>query len=92
MAIFSVLYMMVSCYILSRLADFERKKSSIISIVLPIVYWLIVFVALIILNNAYIPDISTRLVVCTYWAFYAMPAFILIISVALLLFVGASYA
>lgn len=92
MAIFSVLYMAVSCYILSRSADFGRKKSSIISIVLPIVYWLIVFVALIILNNAYIPDISTRLVVCTYWAFYAMPAFILIISVALLLFVGASYA
>ena len=92
MAIFSVLYMTVSCYILSRLADFERKKSIIISIVLPVVYWLIVFVALIILNNAYIPDISTRLVVCTYWAFYAMPAFILIISVALLLFAGASYA
>ena len=92
MAIFSALYMAVSCYILSRLADTERKKSSIISIVLPIVYWLIVFVALIILNNAYIPDISTRLVVCTYWAFYAMPAFILVISLLVLLFVGAGYA
>ena len=92
MAIFSVLYMTVSCYILSRLADFGRKKSSIISIVLPIVYWLIVFVALIILNNAYIPDISTRLVVCTYWTFYAMPAFILVISLLVLLFIGAGYA
>lgn len=92
MAIFSVSYMMVSCYILSRLADFERKKSSIISIVLPIVYWLIVFVVLIILNNANIPDISTRLVVCTYWAFYAMPAFILLISLLVLLFLGAGYA
>ena len=91
MAIFSVLYMTVSCYILSRLSDFERKKSSIISIVLPIVYWLIVFVALIILNNAYIPDISTRLVVCTYWAFYAMPAFILVISLLVLLFLGAGH-
>ena len=92
MAIFSVLYMTVSCYIISRLADFEREKSSIISIVLPIVYWLIVFVFLIILNNAYIPDISTRLVVCTYWAFYAMPAFILVISLLILLFIGAGYA
>ena len=92
MTIFSVLYMTVSCYILSRLADFGRKKSGIISIVLPIVYWLIVFVALIILNNANIPDISTRLVVCTYWAFYAMPAFILVISLLVLLFLGAGYA
>ena len=92
MSIFSVLYMSVSCYILSRLADFERKKSIIISIVLPIVYWLIAFVALIILNNANIPDISTRLVVCTYWAFYAMPAFILVISLLVLLFLGAGYA
>ena len=92
MAIFSVLYMTVSCYIISRLADFGRKKSSIISIVLPMVYWLIVFVALIILNNAYIPDISTRLVVCTYWAFYAMPAFIFVISLLVLLFLGAGYA
>ena len=91
MAIFSVLYMTVSCYIISRLADFGRKKSSIISIVLPMVYWLIVFVALIILNNAYIPDISTRLVVCTYWAFYAMPAFILVISLLVLLFLGAGH-
>jgi hypothetical protein len=92
MAIFSVLYMMFSCYIISRLSYCERKKSSIISIVLPIVYWLIVFVALIILNNANIPDISTRLVVCTYWAFYAMPAFILLISLLVLLFLGAGYA
>ena len=92
MAIFSVLYMTVSCYIISRLADIGRKKSSIISIVLPVVYWLLVFGVLLYLNNKSIPDISTRLVTCMYWAFYAMPAFILIITVALLFIVGASYA
>ena len=92
MAVLSVLFMMISCYIIFRCADFDKKKSSIISIVLPVVYWLIVFGVLLILNNKYIPDVPMKLVTCMYWAFYAMPAFILIISVALLLFVGASYA
>ena len=92
MAVFSVIFMVASCYILSRISECTVKKSFLYSIVLPTIYFAAVFIFLIILNTKNMPDVPVRMITCMYWSFYAMPAFVIVGLIAILFFIGVSYA
>jgi hypothetical protein len=92
MAVFSIVFMLVSCLFLSLGMDGSRKKSLIVSVIFSLVYWGVVFVFLLIINQNSIPDIGQRVVNSTYYAIYAMPAYIVVVIVAFLIMAAASYA
>ncbi|RIA77733.1 hypothetical protein EI71_00886 [Anaeroplasma bactoclasticum] len=92
MAVFSIVFMLVSCFFLSLGMDGSRKKSLIVSVIFSLVYWGVVFVFLLIINQNSIPDIGQRVVNSTYYAIYAMPSYIVVVIVAFLIMAAASYA
>lgn len=92
MAVFSILFMFMSCFFLSLGMDGSRKKALKISIIFSLVYWVAVFVFLLIINQNSIPDIGQRVIDSAYYAIYAMPSYIVVVIVAILIMAAASYA
>ena len=92
MAVISVLFMSVTCYILARREKLDKTVAIVISTLGPVICWILVFAALIFLTHKVETDKATRLINCAFWAFYAMPAFIIVILVVLLIACGLAYA
>lgn len=92
MAVISVIFMSVACYILARRENIDKTVANVISTLGPVIYWILVFAALIFLTHKVEMDKVTRVINCVFWAFYAMPAFIIVILVVLLIACGLAYA
>ena len=85
--IISYFYMSISIFILCKLNDEEHRKTFLYMFLLPIIYVAIAFIALLLLG-----DNKNMILEYLFWAIYSMPAFIIVIVIALLLMAGASYA
>ena len=83
----SYCYMSVSIFILCKINDEESKKIIPYMIVGPIVYVTIAFIALLLIG-----DNKNMILEYLFWAIYSMPAFIIVVVVALLLMTASSYA
>ena len=92
MAVISVLFMSVTCYILARRENIDKTVAIVISVFGPVIYWILVFAAILALYRNEEMDIATRLINSAFWAFYAMPAFIIVILVVLLVACCLAYA
>ena len=92
MAVISALFMIISVLFLCLISDWTIKQSIIFSIILPILYWVIVFLILLFICKGQIPDFGDRAIMSVYFAFYAMPAYVIVILVALLCLAALSYA
>lgn len=91
MAAVSIVFMFMSCFFLLEM-EWSRKKALKITIIFSLVYWLVVFVFLLIINQNSIPDNGQRAIHSIYYAIYAMPSYIVVVIVALLIMAAASYA
>lgn len=86
-AIISYIYMSLSIYMLLKMNKEDKKKTILSMLLWPVIYVVIVFIVLLLLG-----DNQNMILEYIFWAIYSMPAFIIIVVVALLLLAGASYA
>ena len=61
------------------------------SLLLPIIYTTVIFLFLLFIEQKGIPENPSRVLDCLLWAVYTMPAFIIVIALALLVLAGLAY-
>ena len=83
-AIISYIYMSLSIYMLLKMNKEDKKKTILSMLLWPVIYVVIVFIVLLLLG-----DNQNMILEYIFWAIYSMPAFIIIVVVALLLLAGA---
>ena len=86
--IISYVHMAVSIFVLCNIYDVEFKRKVLWPIGLPILYVIILFVALIIICNER-PEYFMNLFMISV---YTMPAFLIVVAITLLILVALSYA
>ncbi len=90
-AILSFAYMACSMLLLGKTTRTTELNWKV-PVLFPLSYIAIVFLALLFLVHKQIPENPTRILDCLMWSIYAMPSFIIVIWLVVLVIAALSYA
>lgn len=92
LSLISYIFMTLGVFLIGKRMNVESKSLKLWTLFLPIIYFFVVFIILILINTTLIKEGTILALDCLMWSIYSMPAFIIVIIVVFLAMLAFSYA